>query len=78
MPKTMTPIALVDRAAQTGPDEFATWQNGKVCSLDTTIGELYEWVKERTGFSGPHCSHVTIMFAEADKNSTQKEGGEVE
>ena len=57
-------VALIDRAAQIGSDKLETWQEGMVCSFDTTIMEMYEWAKTRIGLSGPRCAPITIIFAE--------------
>ena len=57
-------VALIERAQQVDQAKWDTWTEALCCDETTTIKELHTWIKNRTGFSGPHCSEVKIVFAE--------------
>jgi len=47
-PKTKA-VAIINQSMQIGEYEWDTWKECLVCSDDTTIGEIKECVKQRTG-----------------------------
>lgn len=57
-------VALIERAQQVAEYKWDTWTEALYCDESTTIKELHMWIKNRTGFAGPHCSEVKIVFAE--------------
>lgn len=58
------PVVLMKRAQQLSETEWDVWQEALTVNMDTTIQELYDWVKNRSGFSGPHCGELNILFSE--------------
>jgi len=64
MLKIVRPVAVIKRAAQIGNGQFDVWDEGLSCTMDTKVGEIYQWIKTRTGFSGPHCAEVRLLFTE--------------
>lgn len=64
MVKLTQPVATLSHSFQINDKEWDKWTETKICTMNTPMSELYDWVKARTGFSGPHCAEIKVTFAE--------------
>ena len=65
-------VAIIERAAQVAEYKWETWSEALCCDESTTIKDLHSWIKNRTGFSGPHCLEIKIVFAEVFEGNKNK------
>ena len=59
-----TYVAIIKRAHQINESEWDTWEECLVCDSQTTVENIHNWVKKRTGFGGNYAAKVNLYFAE--------------